>query len=397
MNRSASWTYPGIFYLTVSLVYGSVLLRSLVTYQKNPLLGQILILLFMWLVLFITSETTISHKWQRAFSIYLVLQTILVFILIFRPGSHDFDFYAVLYAILSMQIMQRFDIKAGVAWISLFAILMIFSLTQVYGIQGGVAFALVYSAINIFLAFYVLATRRAQTAHAQNQRLAQELEEANLQLQTYSANLEQLAAARERNRLARELHDSVTQTIFSMNLSAQSAVLLLERDPSRVGSQLERLNQLAQGALAEMQILISELRPRKLLEAGLVNALRQHITDKYTPERMSISFDVKGEGSLEQLEEQNLFRIAQESLNNIEKHAQTSEVHIRLHLTEPFWMEIEDQGRGFNPNQIQDSNRVGLLGMHERANEIGWDLLVTSSPGTGTCVRVEKKVKEKNK
>jgi signal transduction histidine kinase len=104
--------------------------------------------------------------------------------------------------------------------------------------------------------------------------------------------------------------------------------------------------------------------------------------------------DVKGDQALDPEEEQSLFRIAQEALNNIVKHARSSQAQIRLHLSEPFWMEVQDQGQGFDLQRARNSGRVGLASMDERAAEIGWRLQVITSPGAGTRVRVEKKPSE---
>jgi signal transduction histidine kinase len=160
--------------------------------------------------------------------------------------------------------------------------------------------------VNTMPTFLVMLTTRRLSPHSQNQALAQELDAANSQLRATLSQLEKLAVARERNRLARELHDSVTQTVFSMNLSSQSALLLYERDLSQVEGQLNRLNQFAQSALSEMQILISELRPKTQRISFLT--LRQHITDRNL--QGSPLRDVQGMGHY--TEEQGLFRIAQE-------------------------------------------------------------------------------------
>jgi signal transduction histidine kinase len=164
------------------------------------------------------------------------------------------------------------------------------------------------------------AIRRAQHAHTQNQRLAQELEEANQKLQNYTTQLEQLAVARERNRLARDLHDSVTQTVFSMTLTTQSAVLLLERDPDKVEVQLERLSQLARSALAEMQLLITELKPSETTRGGLAATLKRYLASERFSDGLSISLDVQGERSLRPSEEQSL-SYCPGALNNIVKRA----------------------------------------------------------------------------
>jgi signal transduction histidine kinase len=173
-------------------------------------------------------------------------------------------------------------------------------------------------------------------------------------------------------------------------LTTQSALLLLEREPARVATQLERLGQLARNALSEMQLMISELRPEEAVDKGLVADLRRYLAGSHFPEDLSIDLEVQGELSLEQVEEQNLFHIVQEALNNIVKHAQTCKAQVRLHMTEPMWIEIEDQGQGFDLGHVQNSGRLGLHSMRERATEIGWDLQIRTSPGAGTCVRVEK-------
>jgi signal transduction histidine kinase len=387
MKRSADWAHQWIFYLTAGCLFGAVLLRSLLVYRNNPELGPVLGLLAVWLALF-ASEAAISPRWPRYPLIYLALQTGLVVVLLAQPGRRDY--FAILFALLGMQAMQRLNPKLGALGVGLFTPLMVLLLIRTYGAFEAIALAVIFTALNIFVASYALATRRAQATRAQNQALVLERQEANRQLQAYSKQLEQLAVTRERHRLARELHDSVTQTIFSMTLTTQSALLLLDRDPNLARAQLDRLHQLSQSALAEMRVLISELRPEKVAEGGLVAALRRHLADHHLPESLAVSLEVEGDQTLDLAEEQGLFRIAQEALNNIVKHAQASEACIRLHLIEPLWMEIQDQGQGFDLEQARSSGRVGLISMGERAAEIGWNLRIITAPGAGTCIRVER-------
>jgi signal transduction histidine kinase len=386
MARSTDRLPQWIFYLAASFMFAAVLLRTLLIYRFSPGLGQALGLLLVWLFLAV-SEPPISRRWSGYFPIYLIIQTVLVFVLLTLPG--DPDFFAALLSILSMQVMLRLNPKIGALWIGVCALGIALRLAPTYGTQT-IALTLIYTATNVFLGSYALATRRVQAARTQNLALAQELQEGNQKLRDYTTRLEGMAAARERGRLARDLHDSVTQTVFSMNLTTQSAILLLDRNPQQVGSQLERLSQLAESALSEMQLLISKLRPEKIAKGGLAAALRSHLVDSRLPESLSVTLEAEGESPLEPAEEQSLFRIAQEALNNIVKHAQASHVQIHLHLAEPFWMEIVDQGQGFDLHQAQNSGRVGLNSMRERAAEIGWDLQIITSPGAGTRVRVEK-------
>jgi len=256
------------------------------------------------------------------------------------------------------------------------------------------ALVLIYAAGNVFYGFYAEATRQAQSIHAQNLELVHDLQEANQRLQAYSTQMEQLVVARERNRLARDLHDSVTQTVFSMTLTTQSAQLLLEREPDKVEAQLDRLNHLVRNALSEMQLLISELKPEEAGRGGLISMLKSYLASGHLPENLSVDLKVFGEQPLELNEEQGIFHVIQEALNNIVKHAHTSSAQIRAHLTEPMWIEIEDHGQGFDLGPALNSGRVGLSSMRERAAEVGWGLQVNTSPGTGTRIRVEKLTEE---
>jgi signal transduction histidine kinase len=390
-----------LFRLTAASIFGAGFLRALLAYRDTDDLILLLSVLGIWLVALV-SEPALSRRWTSRrlgghFTIYVFIQAALLYLLV--SELEKADFLAILFAILSMQVMQRFTPRVGWLWIGLFALLIAQALLRDYSASDAIALALLYTALNVFVAFYSLATRHAQEARLENQKMVAELEATNQQLQAYSQQLEQLAAARERLLLARELHDSVTQTIFSMNLTTQSALVLQERDPSRVAGQLDHLSQLAKSALSEMHVLISELRPNQVAEGGLAAALRQHLVNRPLAENLTISITVEGSQPLMPAEEQGLFRIAQEAVNNVVKHSGASQVVIRLHQAEPFWIEIEDQGQGFDLQAIQTGaqagSRVGLTSMRERAEEMGWNLRVITSPGAGTRIRVEKPTGEK--
>jgi signal transduction histidine kinase len=388
--KSSKWIYQSVYYLATGLTYTAIMLRSILLYQSTPYLVEVLGLLLCFLLLFLV-ENSLSKRMGSWFHLYLVLQTILVSLLLFGPNFKQYDYFSLLYAILGMQALQSLNYQSGIAWIGFFLILIGFPFIRFEGLLEGLIRVLLFGSVIIFLSVYSLATRRAQEANSHNQSLMEQLEEANLQLETHSNTLKQLGVANERQRLARELHDSVTQTIFSMTLTTQSALLLLERDPRRVGTQLERLNQLSQSALAEMHTLISELRPEQQVGSGLELELRQHIESRHIREGLAVSLEVDGDQALSAQEDLGLFRIAQEALNNVVKHAHATKSILRLHMIEPFWIEIEDDGQGFNLEHAQGSGRLGLSGMRERADEIDWDLSIRSTPGAGTHIRVEKK------
>ena len=388
-RRTVDWIYQGVFFLATGLIYVAVLLRSFLLYRETPVLGQVLGLLLLFIGLFL-AEMALTQYRLIWFYIYLVLQTILISLLIYGPEFTEYDYFLLLFAILGMQMVRRLSAKASLSWILVFLVLIGYKFFRFEEPIEWLTRLLLFGSIIVFLASYSLAARCAQEARRHNQSLMEQLQDTNQKLEQYSDTLEKLGTARERQRLARELHDSVTQTIFSMTLTTQSALLLLDKDPTRVGSQLERLNLLAQSAMAEMHTLISELRPEQGVDGGLETAIRQHINRQHLPDGLSVSLEVEGEQVLSSLEAQGLFRIAQEALNNIVKHAHANNARLHLHLDEPYWIEIDDNGQGFDTQQAFGGGHVGLAGMHERAEEIGWNFIIQSDPGKGTHIRVEK-------
>jgi signal transduction histidine kinase len=250
------------------------------------------------------------------------------------------------------------------------------------------AISIVFFGGSLFLVTYIGLTRRAQAVQEQQQKLVGELQLANGQLVLYSRQLQQLSAGRERQRLARELHDSVTQTIFSMTLTTQSGIILLDRDPKQVAALLDRLVQLTRHALSEMQILISKLAPEHLTGDGFIASLRDHFAERKRLNDLSVQFEVHGNQSLTAGEEQSLFRIIQEALNNVVKHSGVGQATVRLCLERQPRLEIEDHGVGFERLELQSGGRMGLANMQDRAREIGWSLQVESSPGNGTRITV---------
>lgn len=387
MERITSRLFHWVYYLAAGLYYLAAVLRTLLINPDGPVLDRVLFLLVLGLLFFI-SEPAISRRWPDYFPIYLLIQTTLVFLLLSLPGSTDF--YAMLLSLLSIQAMLNLNPRIVGVWIGACAVIMWLLMKGDYGYLQAAALTLIFTALSIFNGAYVLSIRRQQAAQHKQQELVSELQAANQQLQEYSSRLEGLAVARERNRFARELHDSVTQTVFSMTLTTQSALMLFERDRSLVKDQLERLSQLVRSAQVEMQALISELKSDWTAAAGLIPALRRHLADPRIAGKLSVSLSVEGEVSLTVAEEQALLGIAQEALNNIVKHAQVEQAQIRLHLAAPYWMEIEDHGPGFDLQQARDGGRMGLTSMQERAAEIGWDLRINTTPGAGTYIRVEK-------
>jgi PAS domain S-box-containing protein len=199
----------------------------------------------------------------------------------------------------------------------------------------------------------------------------------------------ELAAGEERAHLARELHDSVTQALFSMTLVTRSIDLLLDRDPAAARTRLETLAELQKDALAEMRALIFELRPASLETEGLVRALRTHCAAVEGRAGLGIVIEADEEAWEQRLPaelESALFRIAQEALNNVVKHAAATHVHIGLERTERLArLEVADDGVGFDPARIPDGH-LGVAGMRARTEKLGGRFGLESAVGRGTRI-----------
>jgi signal transduction histidine kinase len=200
-----------------------------------------------------------------------------------------------------------------------------------------------------------------------------------------------LAVVDERNRLARELHDSVTQSLFSMHLTIEATRTLLGRkgDVAGAAEQLANLSERARETLAEMRGLIHSLRPAEMEEQGLVAALTRWTERVRRENLLPVDLRVEGTPALHEDEEQELFRIAQEALNNTVKHAAATHVTVQL-TTGPaaVTLLVEDDGKGFAPAAPLHGDAFGTRGMRERAAILGGTLSIDSRPGGGTRVLV---------
>jgi signal transduction histidine kinase/predicted hydrocarbon binding protein len=201
---------------------------------------------------------------------------------------------------------------------------------------------------------------------------------------------EQLAVVRERERLARELHDSITQSLYSMTLLAEAGQRLARAgDLERVEGYLARLADVGQQALREMRLLVYELRPLVLKREGLIGALQQRLDAVERRAGVEARLLIEGRVELPAAVEEGLYRIAQEALNNALKHAAPTSVTVSV-CTEgdQVTLEVMDNGCGFDAQTRLDVGGMGLIGMRERADRLGGELTIRSRPGEGTTVTV---------
>ena len=200
---------------------------------------------------------------------------------------------------------------------------------------------------------------------------------------------QELAALEERQRLARELHDSVSQALYGITLGTHTARTLLQRDPSKVAEPLDYVLSQAEVALTEMRALIFELRPESLETEGLVAAISRQAAALHARHEIVVSTELCDEPELSLKAKEELYRIAQEALHNTVKHARAKKVNVCMRWdTDGLLLEVCDDGVGFDTARSFPGH-LGLHSMQERITRLGGTLRIESTPGQGTCIRAQ--------
>ncbi|MFK0176950.1 GAF domain-containing sensor histidine kinase [Streptomyces xanthochromogenes] len=201
----------------------------------------------------------------------------------------------------------------------------------------------------------------------------------------------ELTIAEERSRLAHELHDAVSQKLFSLRLTAQAATALVDRDPARAKGELQQVALLAAEAADELRAAVVELRPAALEEDGLVHTLRTQIQVLDRAHAARVTFENRGVRALPPAQEEALLRVAQEALHNALRHSGAGHVEVVLERRgQGAVLRIGDDGRGFDPGLVRRAGRhLGLVSMRHRASGVGGRLTVQSAPGEGATIEME--------
>jgi PAS domain S-box-containing protein len=229
---------------------------------------------------------------------------------------------------------------------------------------------------------------RTQELEEANQRLQKEIKQRARIEKELAERAADEAVAADRTRLARDLHDAVTQTLFSASLIAEVLPDLWEMNPEEAKNSTEELRQLTRGALAEMRTLLLELRPATLTQTRLNDLIRQLCEAFIGRSRLPIKLNIEGDCKLPPEVQVAYYRIAQECLNNVFKYARATKVNVDL-CTSPSCVrfEVRDNGIGFDTSTTKPTS-LGMRIMRERAEAIGADFHIASKLGAGTCVEV---------
>jgi signal transduction histidine kinase len=377
-------------YFVTYLIYAAVFARALGWSQDSAPIPQPAwaLLIVFGFVLF--SERPLSRRLPWYPRLYALVQSGLVVAMLYTAPT--VDIFAMLFFPLSFQVVQFFHNRIGFICIGGFTLAMAGMFLFGLEWQSGLTMIVASTGANLLMGSFAHLIERTDQRRADNQRLFRELQAAYLKLKDSAAQSEAFAAAEERYRLVRELHDSLTQTLFSMNLATQAAQLAIQDAPGSAAEQLHRLQFLSRSAAEEVQALTGQRSPGLLVKGGLAEALRQLSRDRLEQDGLQVTLVVQGTRELPQPVQESLYRITQEALTNVIRHAGVREASVRLCLEDPCAsLEIEDAGCGFDPDGSFQSSGFGLTGMTQRARRIGWELQIRSRPGGGTLVRATEK------
>jgi signal transduction histidine kinase len=223
----------------------------------------------------------------------------------------------------------------------------------------------------------------------------QSLAKANAKLTHYATTLEQLTTTRERNRLARELHDTLAHTLSAVAVELEAVDSLWDIDQAQARTFLQRSLSATRTGLTETRRALQALRSSPLEDLGLVLAIRQEA--QAVAERANLTLDLHTPELVDNLPpdvEQCVYRVAQEALANAAHHAQAKQLAVKLLRGDScLTLTVYDDGRGFDPSNVDDERHLGIRGMRERVEMVSGTLEIESEPGQGTTIRLTVEVK----
>lgn len=316
-----------------------------------------------------------SERYRRAPHLYFGAQ-IVILCLLFLLRSDNEDAFNFLFLILTIHIAVVSTARMAILWIALgFGMLGLLILATV-GAEGLYAI-LFYSATFVVCGFFGYTIQQVEWARDRNQQLVEEL-------QATQTKLQELAIVDERNRLARDLHDSVKQQVYAISMQLGAARALLDEGNQAYGPVTEA-ERLARQAGAELSTLIRELRPAGLESKTLTEALQEYLTAWSRQNGIAADLRADSASSIPLANEDTLFRVAQEALANVARHSHAQHVSVELeHQGDEIALLIEDDGAGFDLARVERG--IGLDSMRERLEAIGGRLDISSQPSSGTKI-----------
>jgi signal transduction histidine kinase len=268
------------------------------------------------------------------------------------------------------------------------------SMVQVYLLASSDPLTMLVTFLQVVARFFFLSFSGMVIAFlsAEKRKQQYDLKQKNERLSHYAVTLEQLAVSRERNRIARELHDTLAHTLSGLNVQLKALDVLWGRNPQQASTMIKQMQQATHEGLQEVRNALQALRARPLEDLGLVQALKQLAQQNaaWATLDLKLQLPTRVIGLSHEVELQ-LYRVAEEALHNVARHAHATHVSLMLQQDQTgLQLLISDDGRGFDASMQATGSHYGLTGMRERAALIGAHVEVRSQPGKGTSVRLWK-------
>jgi signal transduction histidine kinase len=380
--------------LTAYGTLGAVALISLTSFPPTTVTFWLLLVLFIaqgilfWF--FPHKEVPFRRK-----VLFLALQTIIITIMMVL--GKNAAIIAVLFFVSSAQAMMVLPGSRGFYWIALFSLIALVGFILDEGWLSGLGSVLIYAAGYSFFGIFGSIMMQAQEERQKSQALLEELQEAHRQLQDYVLRVEELAVAEERNRLAREMHDSLGHRLTVASVQLEGAQYLIPEDPERAAQKVEVVRGQVQEALGELRQTVAQLREPLEASLSITQALQRLVASFEAASDLTVNvFLAEDVPPLPDSHRLALYRSAQEALTNVQRHANADNVWLQLDSRDnDISLLVSDDGIGL-PEGAEQAG-FGLRGMRERMGLVGGTLLLEPRPGGGTQLRVQVPLSEEEK
>lgn len=373
-----------LLYFVGFFTWGTVALMGVRFIEPGVVRTLCIGLLILYGVLFAFSSKIGSRKWERAY--YIIQAAIIAALITLSP---DWGVFPILYFMLSAAVMMSFSQREGLLWIGGFSLITTIIFVTTAGWQVGMITTLPYFAGYLFFGIFALAMAQARQERDKNERLLRELQEVHQQLQEYSARVEELAISKERNRLAREMHDTIGHRLTVAAVQLEGAQRLIHEKPQKSIKIVSTVREQVREALQELRGTVAAMREPLQVELPLQKAL-SHLLKSFetaTDLQVHLAFE-NNVPPLTKAYRLTIYRIIQEALTNIQRHAQAQNVWVRVSLNkESLVTSIMDDGVGFPETIAEDA--FGLAGVRERAAHFGGGVYLENRPNGGAQLRVE--------
>ncbi len=363
----------------------AIAIPSLFDYFKEALEYRWIALGLYFTLIFFLAVREQALKGHLPASIYLAIQTLLVISVLALPPHHEF--IVIFFFILSAEASTLQPGKTGYLWILLFTLITTGAFILLLGLQPAIYSVPIYAGGYFFFGAFAASTARAEAAREESQSLLEDLSKAHIKLQAYSAQAEELAVSEERNRLAREMHDTLGHRLTVAIVQLEGAGRLVDKEPQRAQEMVATVKEQMRAALSELRQAVATLREPLQADLSIANALKS--LGNNFQDATEIEVQMAFAHNIPQLPNNYrvaIYRAAQEALTNAQRHAQAKHIRMSLLINEENTIDlcIRDDGVGLTENA--DKRGFGLRGIQERAAQLNGTMRLEANPDGGARI-----------